>query len=456
MAAGVRDLLSRSAFRRLYATRLAGQFTDGVFEASLAGFVLFNPEQATTAPRIAGAAAVLLLPYSIVGPVAGVVIDRVNRRRVLVVANLVRAALVALAAAVMAMGYAGLGFFAVALLVFSVSRFVLSALSAATPATVPRGDLVEANALSTTSGTAATILGVGVGSLLTRILGGGGAGGAGGGGGAGGAGGGSAGTAVAAAALYVVVVVVARRLPRRLLQPPPGDRAAGARHELRRAVRDVAAGARHIWARPVARDALAAVGAHRFLFGLSTVATVLVYRNLFAGERGLVPGGAAGLAEVVVAGGGGAVLGAVLTPIVTRRVRPSAWMVTLFGIAAVTEVVLGAPYRPATFLAAALVFGVVSQGSKICVDSLVQRSVEDSFRGRAFAFYDQLFNLAYVAAAAVGAMLLPANGKSYAVLGLVAAGYALVAVVFGAASARRPPAAVGADVPDGQVTTLPA
>ena len=447
MAAGVRDLLGRSAFRRLYATRLAGQFTDGVFEASLAGFVLFNPEQATTAPRIAGAAAVLLLPYSIVGPVAGVVIDRVNRRRVLVVANLVRAALVALAAAVMATGYAGLGFFAVALLVFSVSRFVLSALSAATPATVPRGDLVEANALSTTSGTAATILGVGLGSLLTRILGGGGAGGA---------GGGSAGTAVAAAALYVVVVVVARRLPRRLLQPPPADRAAEARHELRRAVRDVAAGARHIWARPVARDALAAVAAHRFLFGLSTVATVLVYRNLFAGERGLVPGGAAGLAEVVVAGGGGAVLGAVLTPIVTRRVRPSAWMVTLFGIAAVAEVVLGAPYRPATFLAAALVFGVVSQGSKICVDSLVQRSVEDSFRGRAFAFYDQLFNLAYVAAAAVGAMLLPANGKSYAVLGLVAAGYALVAVVFGAASARRPPAAVGADVPDGQVTTLPA
>ncbi len=447
MAAGVRDLLGRSGFRRLYATRLAGQFTDGVFEASLAGFVLFNPEQATTAPRIAGAAAVLLLPYSIVGPVAGVVIDRVNRRRVLVVANLVRAALVALAAAVMATGYAGLGFFAVALLVFSVSRFVLSALSAATPATVPRGDLVEANALSTTSGTAATILGVGLGSLLTRILGGGGAGGA---------GGGSAGTAVAAAALYVVVVVVARRLPRRLLQPPPADRAAEARHELRRAVRDVAAGARHIWARPVARDALAAVAAHRFLFGLSTVATVLVYRNLFAGERGLVPGGAAGLAEVVVAGGGGAVLGAVLTPIVTRRVRPSAWMVTLFGIAAVAEVVLGAPYRPATFLAAALVFGVVSQGSKICVDSLVQRSVEDSFRGRAFAFYDQLFNLAYVAAAAVGAMLLPANGKSYAVLGLVAAGYALVAVVFGAASARRPPAAVGADVPDGQVTTLPA
>ncbi len=450
MAAGVRDLLGRSAFRRLYATRLAGQFTEGVFEASLAGFVLFNPEQATTAPRIAGAAAVLLLPYSIVGPVAGVVIDRVNRRRVLVVANLVRAALVALAAAVMATGYAGLGFFAVALLVFSVSRFVLSALSAATPATVPRGDLVEANALSTTSGTAATILGVGVGSLLTRILGGAGAGGA------GGAGGGSAGTAVAAAALYVVVVAVARRLPRRLLQPPPADRAAGARHELRRAVRDVAAGARHIWARPVARDALAAVAAHRFLFGLSTVATVLVYRNLFAGERGLVPGGAAGLAEVVVAGGGGAVLGAVLTPIVTRRVRPSAWMVTLFSIAAVAEVVLGAPYRPATFLAAALVFGVVSQGSKICVDSLVQRSVEDSFRGRAFAFYDQLFNLAYVAAAAVGAMLLPANGKSYAVLGLVAAGYALVAVVFGAASARRPPAAVGADVPDGQVTTLPA
>lgn len=422
MAAGVRTLLVRAPFRRLYATRLAGQLTDGVFEAGLAGFVLFSPERATTATRLAGAAAVLLLPYSLVGPAAGVVIDRVNRRRVLVVANLARAAVVVALAAVVSTGYAGAGFYVVALLVFSVNRFVLSALSAATPATVPAADLVEANALSTTSGTAATIIGLGLGSLLARAVGGGDAG--------------SVAAALAAAALYAAAAAVAGRLPAALLEPPSAAGHGRVREDVRRSVTDIADGARHIRARPVAGAALAALTAHRFFFGLSTVATVLVYRNLFAGEHGLLPGGAAGLAEVVVAAGAGTVLGAVLTPAATRRLRPSSWIVLLLAVASVTEVVLGVPYRPAPFLAASLVFGIVSQGSKICVDSLVQRAVDDSFRGRAFAFYDQLFNVAYVAAAAAGAALLPADGKSYAVLGLIAAGYAVVAMAYAIASAQ--------------------
>jgi len=57
----------------------------------LAGAVLFNPERAADPAAIAAGFTVLLLPYSFVGPFAGVLLDRWWRQRVLVRSNLIRA-----------------------------------------------------------------------------------------------------------------------------------------------------------------------------------------------------------------------------------------------------------------------------------------------------------------------------------------------------------------------------
>jgi hypothetical protein len=54
--------------------------------------------------------------------------------------------------------------------------------------------------------------------------------------------------------------------------------------------------------------------------------------------------------------------------------------------------------------------------------------VDDVFRGRVFSLYDVIFNVAFVAAAVVGALVLPVDGKSYAVLVSLAAGYLVTAV----------------------------
>ena len=64
-------------------TRLLGQFGDGVFQAALAGTVLFNPQRAADPVDVAAGFAILLLPYSLVGPFAGVWLDRWSRRQVL-------------------------------------------------------------------------------------------------------------------------------------------------------------------------------------------------------------------------------------------------------------------------------------------------------------------------------------------------------------------------------------
>ena len=89
--------------RRLLAVRLAGQLTDGVFQAGFRA-ILFNPERHADPLAIAGGLAVLLLPYSVIGPFAGALIDHWDRRVVLMVANTLRALLIGLVSIAIASG----------------------------------------------------------------------------------------------------------------------------------------------------------------------------------------------------------------------------------------------------------------------------------------------------------------------------------------------------------------
>jgi len=49
---------------------------DGLFQAGLAGAVLFNPERGADPLTIASGFTAILLPYSVVGPFAGALLDR--------------------------------------------------------------------------------------------------------------------------------------------------------------------------------------------------------------------------------------------------------------------------------------------------------------------------------------------------------------------------------------------
>ena len=77
----------------LLAIRLTSQFSDGLFQAALAGSVLFNPAQQTSPVKIAAGFAVLLVPFSMLGPFVGVFLDRWSRRNIIYMANLLRAVL---------------------------------------------------------------------------------------------------------------------------------------------------------------------------------------------------------------------------------------------------------------------------------------------------------------------------------------------------------------------------
>ncbi|MDE3723442.1 MFS transporter [Nocardiopsis sp. N85] len=408
----LRTVLQGSRFRRLFGTRLVSQFSDGVYQAGLAGFVFFNPEQHTSAAAVATAFAVLLLPFSVVAPFAGVLIDRWPRRQVLLLSALAKAAL-AVVSAVVVTGGEGPAFFVAALLVLSVNRFFLSGLSAGLPYVVPREQLMMANAVTPTCGTVASSLGTGAG-LVLGVLGGAGALGT--------------GVVLVTAALgFVGAGLVSLSLGYRELGPHMEREPAEVRDAVRGSVRGMVAGVRHIWSRPPARDALATIGLHRTLFGISSLMTLLLYDNTFTG------GGVAGLAGFSVAAAVLAIgffLGAVATPWATKRMTPGTWIRLQLLAAAVALVLFALPFSPVLFPVAAFVLGFVSQGVKVTVDTLVQRHVDDAFRGRVFSVYDVLFNATFVLGAALAAALVPPSGAGATVVIGMAAVYLAASLVW--------------------------
>lgn len=135
----------------------------------MAGALLFNPERATNPLAIAGAFAVLFLPYSLLGPFAGALMDRWDRRLVLVGANIGRLGSVAAVGAALAVGANDWMVLCGALIVNGFGRFVSSGLSAALPHVVPRHKVVTMNSLANATGAVAAFGGANF-MLLPRWL----------------------------------------------------------------------------------------------------------------------------------------------------------------------------------------------------------------------------------------------------------------------------------------------
>ncbi len=409
--AALRHLLRQRWFRRLFAVRVTGQFADGFLQIALASFVLFSPERQPDAPAIALALTAVLLPYSVLGPFVGVFLDRWSRRQILVVANLLRALPVTAVAVEVALDRTSADLFVLILLAMSVNRFLLAGLSASLPHVVEPEELVLANSVTPTTGTLAFFAGLGCATLLRAGLPGRST---------------DALIVLIAVIGYVAAAGLAARMPRDLLGPDrlaDSETVPAALHDVVRGLRD---GLQHLHERPIAARALAVVAAHRFLYGIWMVLTVLLYRNTFYAPR---QSGAAlnALGVALAAAGVGFLLAAILTPVATSRLMPQRWIVVLLLGAAVAMVLPGSLFAQPAMVATALVLGLSAQSVKICVDTLVQTGVEDDFRGRVFAVYDVLFNVMFIAAAAVGALIVPADGRSYLVVGLLAAGYAVAA-----------------------------
>ncbi len=402
--ADLRAVLAGRDFRRLFATRLVSQAGDGIVTAGVGTYVFFN---ATTFPSpAAGAAAfaVLYLPYSLIGPFAGVFIDRWSRRQILVRSALLRSVFVALTAASMALGNRGAPLYLSVLLVLGVNRFFLSSLSG-----------IVALGLNVATGNTER------GAAITLLFGG---------------------------ACYVAASLVAATMARDRLGPVRPDGFQGAPPprgpllgELASVATGLADGARYIVRRRGPAAALGATGGFSLVFGPMFLMSVLLYRNYFYRSSVSVAEGHFGL--LVVLAGIGYACAALVTPPATRRLSKPAWITLLLAASAVVTLVLGETFLQVAYLGIGFCLYLTRQGVAICAVTILQEEVDDAYRGRVFAFYDMMFNAAYVAGAALSAAVMPEDGHSPFLVGLVAAGYAVVAAAYWLAAGRRQPSSGG-------------
>jgi MFS family permease len=427
-AGDLRAVLAERDFRKLFACRLISQGGDGVFNAGFAAYAFFSAQTFPDPVAAVYAFTVLYLPYSLIGPFAGVFIDRWSRRQIIVWAAMIRAVMVAVTGFVVLAGQTGLPLYVSALAVLGVNRFFLSAVSAGTPHVVQKDKLVMANAVAPTSGTILGFIGGVVGLGVHLITGGGLAG--------------SAATLWFGGACYVAAGLVGTRMARGLLGPQRSadeklmPSSSSLASDLRDVMRGLVDGLKHLAQRRRAAYALGAEGVHRMLYGTLIVAGLLLYRNyFFHGGNGNKALGHATLLVITSAIGFG--LAAVVTPQGVKRTSKDAWITTWLVVGGIATIVLGPTFNQVAFLLLGFVMGLSAQCVKICVDTTVQQVVDDAYMGRVFSLYDMLYNVSYIVGPAIAVPFMPSTGKSSMLVLVLGALYLAAGAGYAALTLRK-------------------
>ncbi len=114
----------------------------------------------------------ILLPAIFIGPIAGVYLDRFNRRDVMLASNLVQAAVVGLIGVLYSLG--SLSFLVLLVMLFvlnSGAQFVRPAVTAIIPGITEKEDLSTANSLFSLSTSVNQVAGYGIGGIIVLALG---------------------------------------------------------------------------------------------------------------------------------------------------------------------------------------------------------------------------------------------------------------------------------------------
>ena len=375
--------------------RWSGQIGDGIFQSALASFVLFSPERQPSAVSAATAFAVVLLPYSLIGPYAGIFLDRFSRQRTVAIANAIRALVLLAIALLVSSSQTGVWLTFLVLIAFGINRLILAGLSAGLPLVVHQDELISANALAVTGGSIGVVIGGGIGIGLKKVfdfhhatdfsdaL-----------------------VVLLAAFCYISSSAVASRLGKSEIGP--------AEHEItkdRGGWRELREGLNILKRHPDALRGILTTAVQRGGLTAFTLMGLLLERNTFNPPT-KPDAGLARFAFVLGVAGVGIGIGSFITPFFVNYFGRHRWIRIM--LAAPTPLALIFALYPHEWVLITVAFfvGLCGQAVKVTNDALVQSQIADEFRGRVFAFYDITTNAGIVSGAIIAALILPTSGKS--------------------------------------------
>lgn len=374
-----RDALRSRDFRKLLAVRLCSQTGDGLFQAALVASVVFSPAQRSTASGLFRTTLIVALPFSLIGPFTGVFIDRWARRRILMFAPVLRALFAALILA--DPRRAPFAFYAGALIVLSVNRFHLATAQAVVPRLVPPEDLLMANSLATVGGTLALLTGVFAGGKIADAFGDGA-------------------IVTGAIALWLLTSFVAGRIRSDLTPEAIPEDPGLLRHQVKRVAVEFMEGARTLARTPGAIGPITSITVDQFAQGILLTLSLVVFRERFKE-------GVGSYSNLIAAGGAGVLLGIGTIGWLEERFARTRIVAGSFVLGGVALGVAALHVTGPTVLFVSFMVGLTFAWKKIPIDTMVQESVRDGFRGRVFSVYDVAYNGARIAATGLAVVLIP-------------------------------------------------
>ncbi len=407
------ELLRHPRLSRLLGVRWSGQATDGLFQSALASFVLFSPERQADALSAAIAFAVVLLPYSLVGPFVGTILDRVSRQRALLFANAARGINLLVVAWLVFSGQTGVELTVFVLIAFGINRLILAGLSAGLPLVIESKSLISANALAVTGGSVLVVLGGGLGVAIRNLFD-------------------SLAVADHADAMLVLIAsggyltasLMALRLGRKEIGPLPHEVKEAS---LKEGLIEMREGFAFLRTHQDAIRGILATAVQRGGITALTLTALLLQRNTFNSPDN-PEDGLRGFGIVLAIAGIGITIGALTAPYGVARFGRHRWIKWSMLLSAFGPLILVVSQTEIALALTGFFVALCGQNVKVTNDALVQSKIDDYYRGRVFAVYDVLVNGAIVSGGLIAALLLPTSGVTPWVPALVSAMYLLVAL----------------------------
>ena len=167
--ARVRELLKDKNFFLLWFAQIVSNFGDRLNQMALIGLIYLRTPGSTI--ELAKLLSFTILPVFIIGPIAGIYVDRWNRRATMIACDIIRGLLVLLIPLIIKYSTSMVPIYIVVFIIFSVTRFFVPSKLSIIPDIVHKDKLLLANSLSSTTMMIATIVSFGFSGIIVAAFG---------------------------------------------------------------------------------------------------------------------------------------------------------------------------------------------------------------------------------------------------------------------------------------------
>jgi len=167
--AGFRDVLRNRSFLCLWLGQIVANFGERLTQMALVALVYSKAPGSTI--ELAKIFFFVVIPVFVIGPLAGVYVDRWDRKRVMIISDISRGALLLVIPLFLSLAGNFLPIYVTVFLIFAITRFFYLSKMAIIPDLVPKEMLLIANTLSDTTKLIATFIGIAIAGIIVERIG---------------------------------------------------------------------------------------------------------------------------------------------------------------------------------------------------------------------------------------------------------------------------------------------